>query len=40
MSQFNISGISFIKKLENYLEIKDINEFDIDKDKWFIIKLQ
>ena len=39
MSQFNISGISFIKKLENYLEIKDINEIDIDKDKWFIIKL-
>ncbi|MDC1497461.1 hypothetical protein N8143_05635, partial [Pelagibacteraceae bacterium] len=39
MRQFGISGISLIKKLENYLKIKDINEFDIDKDKWFIIKL-
>jgi len=40
MRQFGVSGISLIKKLENYLKIKDINEFDIDKDKWFIIKLQ
>ena len=39
MREFNISGISFIKKLEIYLEIKDINKIDIEKDKWFIVKL-
>ena len=39
MREFNISGISLIKKIDKYLYIKDINEIDIGKDKWFIIKL-
>ena len=40
MRDFNISGTLLIKKLENYLNIKEINEIYIDENKWFIIELE
>ena len=37
--EFNISGLRLINKLNQFLNIISINEFQIYDDKWFILKL-
>ena len=39
LKEFNISGLRLINKLNQFLNIISINEFQIYDDKWFILKL-